>query len=109
MTEIGGLYHVEGNGVPPPKRYLGADIKIIQLQSGIECWAMSSDSYVREAIANVEILLEKDGKKWSRPKSPPPIDLPAWIGYITASRPFDDFEVPVAYLNYALGLWIGMP
>ena len=42
--------------VGPPKRYLGADKKTGQLKYEIQCWMMSPDSYVREAISNVEVF-----------------------------------------------------
>ena len=63
MDEVGHLYHVNENSIGPPKRYFGADTNILQMKSGIKFWAMSSDLYVREAIAIVEILLEQDGRK----------------------------------------------
>ena len=69
IDEVGHLYCVKENSVGPPNCYLGADTMVVQMKSGIECWAMSSDSYVREAIANVEILLGQDGRKWSKPKT----------------------------------------
>ena len=59
MDDIGALYRLKENSVGPPKRYLEADTKFLQMKSGIECWTMSTDSYVCEAIANVEIILEQ--------------------------------------------------
>ena len=63
MDEIGALYRLKENSVGPPKRYLGADTKFLQMKSGIQCWTMSPDSYLREAIANVEVMMEHDEYK----------------------------------------------
>ena len=52
MDKVGHLYHVKENSAGPP-----IDILAMRMKSGIECWAVSSDSYVREAIVTVEILL----------------------------------------------------
>ena len=68
MDEIGELYRLKENTVGPTKCYLGANTKILQMKSGIECWTMSSDSYIFEGIANVKILLEEDERKRSKPK-----------------------------------------
>ena len=70
MDEIGALYHLKENSVGPPKRYLRADTKILLMKSGIECWTMSPGSYVREAIANIEILLVQDGRRMTNPMTP---------------------------------------
>ena len=42
------------NSVGFPNRYLGADAKIMQMKSGIECCTMPSNLYACEAIVNVE-------------------------------------------------------
>ena len=53
----------ESNTKGLPKRYLDTDTKILQMKSGIECWTMSLDLYAREAISNIENLLEQDWRK----------------------------------------------
>jgi hypothetical protein len=46
--------------------YLGADIKKWSLdETGQQCWAMSSDSYVKRAIGDVEAQLLDIGKSLS--------------------------------------------
>ena len=72
MEEIGALCCLKENSVGPPERYLGADTKILQMKSGVQCWIMSPDSYVREAISNVELLMEQDGNRKRRPMTPFP-------------------------------------
>ena len=46
MDELAAQYCLKDDSVGPPERYLGADTKITQAISGLECWAMSSDLYV---------------------------------------------------------------
>ena len=72
MDELAARYRLKEGSVGPPERYLGADTKITQASSGLECWAMSSDSYVREAVKVVEQFQECDGKKWKKPTTPFP-------------------------------------
>ena len=50
LDEMAALYCLKEGSVGPPERYLGADTKKMQANSGLECWAMSSDSYVKEAV-----------------------------------------------------------
>ena len=66
------LNRLKENSVGPLKRYLGADKKICHMKYGIQCWTMSPDSYVREAISNVEVFMEHDGKKKRKAMSPFP-------------------------------------
>ena len=72
MDELAALYRLKEGSVGPPERYLGADTKKTQANSGLECWAMSSDSYVKEAVKIVEGFIEADGMKWKKPKTPFP-------------------------------------
>ena len=46
-----------------PNRYLGTMIKIYSGNLGSECWAMSSDKYVKAAVTDVVEDLEKLGLK----------------------------------------------
>ena len=90
MDELATRYRLKDGSVGPPEFHLGADTKITQASSGLEfwamssdsyvreaveiveqfsssgleCWAMSSDFYVREAVEAVEQSYESDGKKW---------------------------------------------
>ena len=67
MDELAARYCLKNGSVGPPERYLGADTKITQAISGLDCWAMSSDLYVREAVKVVEQFHDSDGKKWKKP------------------------------------------
>ena len=55
------MYRLKPDSVGSPTRYLGADIGIQNSESGVECWAMSSDSYVRNALQVVEGYLAAEG------------------------------------------------
>ena len=72
MDEIGAIYGLKKNSVGLPKHYSGADTKTLQMKFGIQCWTMSPDSYVREAIVNIELLMENDGKRIKRASIPFP-------------------------------------
>ena len=54
MEEFSKLYRLKPESVGPPNRYLGADIGVQHSTAGVECWAMSSDSYVQNALKVVE-------------------------------------------------------
>jgi hypothetical protein len=50
-----------------PTSYLGADVGKYSLPGGSEAWYLSSNSYVKEAVRNVETWLqkrEKDNPGW---------------------------------------------
>ena len=54
MKDLETLNCLKESSVDPPTRYLGADIGTIANEFGKECWAMSSDSYIKNAILIVE-------------------------------------------------------
>jgi hypothetical protein len=76
------LYVLKDDSIGPPKRYLGANIDIVQVSNGRVIWAMSSESYVRAAIDNVENMLKADAS--------PPLKI-----YGDCKRPY-----PSNYLLY---------
>ena len=78
IEEIGALYRLKENSVGLPKRYLGTDTKILQMNCGILCWTMSPDSYVREAIVNIELLMEQDDKRMRKSSTPFPNMMPRY-------------------------------
>ena len=47
----------------PPKRYLGAGIRIFTDNQGTECWAFTLDDYIKVAVDDVMKDLAKEGKK----------------------------------------------
>ena len=62
LLQIGQTYKLKEGSVERPTRYLGADIGRYQLEDGSEAWYMSSESYVKAAIDNVEAWLKKRGE-----------------------------------------------
>ena len=56
-------FRLKEDSLGAPNRYLGASIKIFTDASGYESWAISSDDYVKHAVANVEHDLETQGTK----------------------------------------------
>jgi hypothetical protein len=61
MKGIQGTFKLKDDKIKKLTHYLGAQIsqKVID---GIECWTMSSEQYVKAAIANVEAKLDKTGQ-----------------------------------------------
>jgi hypothetical protein len=62
MDRLGKIYELRGT-VKEPSIYLGANITKHQLPNGSTCWAMSSETYVKNAIENVKELLHEDGRE----------------------------------------------
>jgi hypothetical protein len=62
MNRLGKIYELRGT-VSEPSIYLGANVMKHQLPNGSSCWAMSSEMYVKNAIANVKELLHEDGRE----------------------------------------------
>ena len=73
LMEVNKYFPLKPESVGPPKIYLGAKISKVQLQNGVEAYAMSMSQYVQEAVRNVEGHLRKKGlgllKKASTPMS----------------------------------------
>ena len=42
---------------------LGGELRKVELDNGIDCWAFSSTKYVQDAVNNVEHYLKVKGKK----------------------------------------------
>ena len=60
---IVGQLRLKEDSLRPPNQYLGATIKIFMDDDGYESWAMSSDDYVKAAVAEVIKDLDKWGLK----------------------------------------------
>jgi hypothetical protein len=61
MKGIQGTFKLKADKIEKPTMYLGTQIsqKVI---GGVECWTMSSEKYIKAAIANVEAKLDKSGQ-----------------------------------------------
>ena len=102
-------YELKKGSVKPPDIYLGATIEKTETKDGVPCWAMSSETYVRNAIKIVELLLREDGDEKrlrATAKTPfpsgyrPEIDITAELGPELASR----FMQLVGILRWAVEL-----
>ena len=67
-NEIGRYFELKEASIGPPKMYLGAGIRMVKLDNGMEAWASSSSQYVQAAVRNVEEYIEKSHhKRWRIP------------------------------------------
>ena len=67
-NEIGKYFELKEVSISPPKMYLGADIRKVKLDNGVDAWAASSSQYVQAAVRNVEEYIEKShNKRWKIP------------------------------------------
>ena len=60
---IASQFRLKEDSLHAPNQYLGTTIKISTDDLGSECWAMSSDEYVKAAVTDVAEDLEKQGLK----------------------------------------------
>ena len=63
IEALSAQFRLKEDSLRPPNRYLGAGIKIFTDAHGYECWAMSSDDYVKVSVESVERELATQGKK----------------------------------------------
>ena len=63
---IGRYFDLKETSIGPPKMYLGAGIRKVKLDNGMEAWAASSSQYDQAAVKNVEEYIEKSHHKWWR-------------------------------------------
>ena len=74
LEAIQAQYELNPASIGPPNRYLGADVKRVTRPgdpTGREYWAFSANTYVKNAVRNVKLLLQADGRNLkSTAKSP---------------------------------------
>jgi len=63
MDYLATTYILKEGSVKQPDTYLGADIRLYELTSGDKAWSLSSDTYVKRAVAEVERELSFVGKQ----------------------------------------------
>ena len=63
MEGIQSRFKLKGDKIEEPTDYLGAGLSKMMMNDGQECWSMSSEKYVRAAVANVEEQLAKSGRR----------------------------------------------
>ncbi len=62
MKGIQATFKLKDDRIEKPEMYLGATLAEKNI-SGIMCWTMSSEQYVKAAIANVEAKLDESGQR----------------------------------------------
>ena len=70
MSQIDQHFKLKAGSVVSPERYLGANIGKYSLPDGSSAWYMSSESYVKSAIKNIETWLEKRNERGLKTKTP---------------------------------------
>jgi hypothetical protein len=73
IQAIGKRFPLKKGSVGDPDIYLGAKLRKVTLENGVEAWSMSPSKYVQEAVENVKnYLQEKEpGRPWLK-KAPTP-------------------------------------
>ena len=54
QKELDTYFKLKPNFIGPPKLYLGAGIRKVELENGAKGWATSPPQYVQEDVKNVE-------------------------------------------------------
>ncbi len=65
LERIKASYELNPNSIGPPTRYLGAGVEQIKRpgdNTGREYWSLSARRYVRNAVRNVKLLLQAEGR-----------------------------------------------
>jgi hypothetical protein len=66
--ELGRYFELKESSIGSPKIYLGGNVRKVQLDNGVECWAFGLSQYVQSAVANVEAYIDKQTTiKWKLP------------------------------------------
>ena len=62
MAGIAEKYEVKNDEIAEPKLYLGGNVEKFQLSNGKHAWRITSNSYVKGAIYNMQRLLADDSR-----------------------------------------------
>lgn len=60
---VESTFKLKGDKAEVPEMYLGGEVAEVENDSGKKCWTMSSDKYLKSAIANVEEKLAKSNMR----------------------------------------------
>ena len=71
LNELDYYFKLKPGSIGDPDIYLGAKLRKITLNNGVEAWGLSPSKYVQEAISNVEKWLDKKGMKLGKRASAP--------------------------------------
>ncbi|KAI2489368.1 Reverse transcriptase (RNA-dependent DNA polymerase) [Fragilaria crotonensis] len=65
LKRIQANYDLNPSSIGPPSRYLGADVRRVTRpgdHTGREYWSFSANTYVKNAVRNVKLLLQAEGR-----------------------------------------------
>ena len=68
LDELDRYFQMKPGSVGDLDIYLGAKLRKIQLENGVEAWSMSSSKYVQDAVKNTETYLQENYNGWTMPK-----------------------------------------
>ena len=108
IKRIGEYFELKPGSIGEPDRYLGANVGKYQLSTGKECWYTSADDYADAAVANVKLMLEQDGGKYSlrkrklaiSPSYKPELDTSPELNMEMASR----YQTLIGVLRWTIEL-----
>ena len=60
---IKAVFKLKGDKAEIPDMYLGAGIEQVTTASGVKCWTMTSEKYVKSAVTNIELKLAEDNMR----------------------------------------------
>lgn len=63
MDGIASHFEIKNGDISEPKTYLGADVEKFQLPNGKYAWSLTANSYVKNAVDTVQMLLAEDGRE----------------------------------------------
>jgi hypothetical protein len=69
ISSIDKHFKIKEGSDGEPTQYLGAAISKYQFEDGTWAWAMSSDTYIKSAINNIEAYLKKRNEKQLKTKT----------------------------------------
>ena len=68
MAGISEKYKVKNDEIAEPKLYLDRNVEKFQLSNGKHAWIITSNSYVKGAIYNMQRLLAEDSRSLNNGK-----------------------------------------
>ena len=61
ISGIKAVFKLKGDKATVPEMYLGGGISEVENSNGTKCWTMSSEKYVKAAVANIDEKLSESG------------------------------------------------
>ena len=68
LHELDHFFKMKSGSIGDPNMYLGAKLRKVTLENGVEAWATSASKYVQEAVSNSEAYLHDNfgGRKFAK-------------------------------------------